>query len=137
MTRATPRLTGATDQVRTTLDAVGSQPAGFIAIEQYDDTAGLSGNRFGIERVTTAVSIPVSVAGIRGRSLTFTTPTHRLRQTIGNAPECSSAELESVLGSRPRGFESRILRWSDMGRWELVTARPQAEHRSWSQFGLR
>jgi hypothetical protein len=34
----------------------------------------------------------------------------------------------------PRGFESRILRWLDKGKWEIVTSRPQAENLSWSQF---
>jgi hypothetical protein len=42
-----------------------------------------------------------------------------------NIDDRPGADLESVSGSRPRGFESRILRWSDKGRSELVTSRPQ------------
>jgi hypothetical protein len=38
------------------------------------------------------------------------------------------------LGSRPRGFESRILRWSGKGRWKLVTLDLRLRIRSWPQF---
>ena len=69
------------------------------------------------------VSVLVSVATIHGCSSTVATPTRRLRWMSTNARKRAGAELESGLGSRPRGFESRILRCADKGKQSPGTFR--------------
>ena len=56
------------------------------------------------------VSVLVSFTSVRRRSQHRSAPTSTPERTTLDAPERSCSDLESVLGSRPRGFESRILR---------------------------
>jgi hypothetical protein len=65
---------------------------------------------------TALVSVLVSVVIVRGRSRTYSPPSEHAQRTSTNVRERAGAKLESGLGSRPREFESRILRGSDKGK---------------------
>jgi len=56
------------------------------------------------------VAVPVAFGGNRGPSLARPTRARPARQPAMVGSDHQSSDLESVLGSRPRGFESRILR---------------------------
>src|SRR6267154_834396 len=56
------------------------------------------------------VSVLVSFAAVRGRTRRTGPGRSSRSQTMLTCRECTSTDLESVLGAMPREFESRILR---------------------------
>ena len=77
-----------------------------------------------------AVSVLVSVATVRCRSSTLTLPLAQAASVVANHGGRTLADLQSGLGSRPRGFESRILRSPDQARCAAVPGSINSEDRS-------